>query len=123
MFSTDEMKRLLSDPSEVPGRRRRSTGGALVAGFTAYQDFFAYKSGVYTQHSGNRVGGHAVCIVGYDDDKQAWLAKNSWGNDWGEQGFFWIGYGQCGIDRSMWAVIGISQFYNATSGRTVALKS
>jgi len=116
VWSTDEMKRLLSE--QYDGGPRPAAGGALVAGFQVYEDFLAYKSGVYTHQSGSKLGGHAVCVVGYDDDKQAWLAKNSWGTDWGEQGFFWIGYGQCGIDQPMWAVDSFSQYYNAQFGLT-----
>ena len=39
-------------------------------------------------------GGHAVCVVGYDDTKfeGAFKAVNSYGEDWGDQGFFWISY-------------------------------
>ena len=47
---------------------------------------------------GEYVGGHCVCIIGYDDAQKCWIAKNSWGKGWGEQGFFRIGYGECGID-------------------------
>jgi hypothetical protein len=41
-------------------------------------------------------GAHAVCIVGYDDDKYggAFEAINSWGTSWGNGGFFWLGYDQ-----------------------------
>ena len=35
---------------------------------------------------------HAVSIVGWDDAKQAWLCKNSYGREWGENGFFWFSF-------------------------------
>ena len=39
-------------------------------------------------------GGHALCIVGYDDDKfgGAFEIVNSWGEVWGNKGFLWIRY-------------------------------
>jgi Domain of unknown function (DUF4384)/Papain family cysteine protease len=39
-------------------------------------------------------GGHAVCVVGYDDHKfgGAFQAVNSRGKYWGDAGFFWIRY-------------------------------
>jgi len=44
---------------------------------------------------------HAVAIVGWDDDlcdgQGAWIVKNSWGPDWGDDGFFYMPYGSCGI--------------------------
>jgi C1A family cysteine protease len=36
------------------------------------------------------LGGHAVLIVGYDKNKQMFLVRNSWGDQWGVQGNFWI---------------------------------
>jgi hypothetical protein len=40
-------------------------------------------------------GGHALCVVGYDDRKYdgAFLIMNSWGQQWGNNGFAWIRYG------------------------------
>jgi C1A family cysteine protease len=35
-------------------------------------------------------GGHAVCLVGYDKTKSSFLAKNSFGDDWGDGGYFWL---------------------------------
>lgn len=43
---------------------------------------------------------HAVMIVGWDDNicgDGGWICKNSWGTGWGDQGFFYIPYGSCGI--------------------------
>lgn len=37
-------------------------------------------------------GGHAVVAVGYDDKKQAFLVRNSWGTNWGSKGHFWMPY-------------------------------
>jgi len=38
------------------------------------------------------VSGHAMCVIGYDDDKQAFLVQNSWGTGWGKNGRFWLPY-------------------------------
>lgn len=46
---------------------------------------------------------HAVVIVGWDDDKGAWLVRNSWGAGWGNDGYCWIKYLYNGIGyRSFW---------------------
>lgn len=71
--------------------------GPLITAFTVYDDFFSYNSGVYIQTSDRVAGGHAVAIVGYDNSEQYWICKNSWGSNWGENGFFKIGFGECGI--------------------------
>ncbi|MCW1962256.1 C1 family peptidase [Chryseobacterium viscerum] len=47
---------------------------------------------IWKSHSGTVRGGHAICVVGYDDAKQAFKVQNSWGTAWGDNGFFWIDY-------------------------------
>lgn len=50
---------------------------------------------VYRQESGNLRGGHAVLVIGWDDNKGAWLCKNSWGGEKSGpngDGTFWIAY-------------------------------
>lgn len=39
-------------------------------------------------------GGHAMCVIGYNDnlDGGSFQIVNSWGADWGEDGYFWITY-------------------------------
>lgn len=81
-----------------------SERGPLITRFNVYTDFFSYGGGVYEHVSGAREGGHAVLCIGYSDSKRAWLCKNSWGKGWGESGYFWIRYGQCGINANMYAI-------------------
>ena len=38
-------------------------------------------------------GGHAMCVIGYDDRKQAFQLMNSWGPEWGNNGVAWVRYG------------------------------
>jgi len=38
------------------------------------------------------MGGHAVLAVGYDDERKALLVRNSWGSQWGIEGYFWLPY-------------------------------
>jgi C1A family cysteine protease len=91
-------------------KRHLATVGPLSACFTVYEDFaYAYTGGVYSYHpdtSGEVVGGHCVAIIGYDDTRKCWIGKNSWGKGWGENGFFRMGYGECGIDAEMWGIDG-----------------
>lgn len=62
--------------------------GVAVAVTSAFQ---AYKSGVFNENSNADIN-HAVTLVGWDDSKQAWRIKNSWGKAWGEAGYMWITY-------------------------------
>jgi hypothetical protein len=72
------------------------TYGPVLATFYVYNDFFSYRSGVYTYTTGSYAGAHAVLIVGYDDTQQAFIVKNSWGTGWGESGYFLIAYSEVG---------------------------
>jgi len=81
-----------------------STNGPVAACFKVYDDFYAYRSGIYRHVTGDFLGGHCVCAVGYSDPDKCWICKNSWGTNWGENGFFRIAYGDCGIDYTMWGV-------------------
>lgn len=85
------------------------TNGPVEAAFTVYNDFLAYKSGVYNHVSGSALGGHAIKIVGWGEENKTpyWLVANSWNEDWGDNGFFKIrrGNNECGIEGQIVAGI------------------
>jgi len=91
-------------------RQGLATYGPLVTTMAVYTDFFYYSSGVYTYTSGTLEGYHAIVLIGYNDAGQYFIAKNSWGTIWGEQGFFQIGYSE---------VAGMSQFGEYSIGYTM----
>jgi C1A family cysteine protease len=73
------------------------TYGPLVTGITIYQSAFGpdvAKTGCFPlpAASESAVGGHALCIVGYDDDEKLLKAKNHWGAGWGDGGYAYIPY-------------------------------
>ena len=73
----------------------------VSASFTVYSDFYAYSGGVYEYVYGDVEGGHCILIVGWNDDEQSWICKNSWGPDWGDYGYFRIKWSNCGIGSYM----------------------
>lgn len=85
------------------------TKGCLAAGFPFVFGFNVYPSFEEEQtartglvsmpnHQDEPIGGHAVMAVGYDDDMIAlgmrgyFIVINSWGPDWGDNGFFYLPY-------------------------------
>jgi len=80
--------------------------GPVSIAFQVTKDFTSYKSGVYTSTecgSGPADVNHAVLAVGFGYDPSTklnyWIVKNSWGESWGNKGYFWIqkGVNMCGV--------------------------
>jgi len=71
--------------------------GPLVMAYTVYDDFMAYKRGIYKYTYGSKAGGHAVMCSGWgkESDKPYLQCSNSWGTNWGESGRFRIKWGEC----------------------------
>jgi hypothetical protein len=78
---------------------------ALVGDMAVYQSFMNYVDGVYeTLPNDQLLGYHCIAVVGYDDEKGAWLIRNSWGSNWGMGGYCWIKYGTSQIDTEMFVI-------------------
>jgi C1A family cysteine protease len=74
-----------------------AAGFPFVFGFTVHQSFESdetAKTGIVTMPRWfeRTVGGHAVMAVGYQDADQMFVVRNSWGPDWGAQGYFFFPY-------------------------------
>ena len=80
--------------------------GPVVSSMEVYTDFLSYKTGVYTK--GEDVpkfsGYHTIKIVGWgvedgseeepNKGNKYWIIENSWGEDWGQNGYAKISEGQ-----------------------------
>ncbi|KAF5817528.1 putative actinidain [Helianthus annuus] len=85
------------------------------------RDFQLYASGIYNGSCGIELD-HAVVLGGYgtEDGKEYWIVRNSWGVEWGEQGYIRMERnikdeeGQCGI--AMHALYPIKNGYSIKNG-------
>lgn len=69
----------------------------IIISTTISNEFGALDSfgvSAYREHEVNydQTGCHAMLLVGYDDDLNAFNVVNSWGTSWGNNGFLWIDY-------------------------------
>jgi len=93
---------MMEDPGVLQVKYVLAAHHSCVLGINVYANFDNIQNydNIYTVHdkSGRSRGGHALCLVGYDDNKQtadgpgAFKFVNSWGTDWGDAGYGWMSY-------------------------------
>jgi C1A family cysteine protease len=81
----------------------------LMFGFTCFSSLNSVKAdGIipFPTAGENMIGGHAVLLVGYDDDKKLFKIRNSWGESWGEKGYGYLPYDYLlqGLMVDIWGV-------------------
>jgi len=81
-----------------------SSNGGPVSVCLASNTWNSYTGGILTQCGGANDVDHCVVVTGYNSygsNNNYWIVRNSWGADWGEQGFIWILAGQNLCDISI----------------------
>jgi hypothetical protein len=100
--------------------------GPVQATLRITPDFFLYRSGVYrcggssydrqNPRYANLAAYHSVRLLGWgtsinpltQQQESYWIAANSWGTGWGENGYFHIRFGECEVEETVIATYGKS---------------
>lgn len=103
--------------------------GPIAVGFHGSDfDFLHYTGGIFRSRHCPQSSNHALLITGFGHDGNGtkyWIARNSWGADWGENGYVRIArshgghkgtLGTCGIARSPSVALGGTLLYKSIDG-------
>ena len=75
-----------------------ASGYPVIIGFDVYKSFESEQvadTGMMPYpnvHAEQCLGGHCVLLVGYDNNKNVFIVRNSWGTGWGDNGYFYMPY-------------------------------
>ena len=94
-YGIDSWRRInTADMKEV--KVHLNSGYPVIIGADIDEDFRTGKnpSGeyIYKKRGAKFAGIHAMLVVGFDDRMNAFKVMNSWGENWGNNGFCWIDY-------------------------------
>jgi hypothetical protein len=102
-----------------PVKKSLSEGKPVIIGMNTPVSFFIAKDQWRPYENPNsQYGGHAMCVVGYDDDMYggAFEVQNSWGANWGNDGYIWISYSTFAafVDEAYEIIEDLTQYREAT---------
>jgi C1A family cysteine protease len=88
-------KRVQQDETHI--KSVLNMGFPVVFGISVYESFESErvaKTGIVPlpENSEIMLGGHAIVLVGYDEEKRLFTFRNSWGEDWGDKGYGYLPY-------------------------------
>ena len=67
--------------------------GPISCYVSVTQEFLDYQGGIFVDHTHKSLGGHIIEVAGWGKTKEGqeyWIGRNSWGEYWGENGWFRI---------------------------------
>ncbi|WP_374028946.1 C1 family peptidase [Bdellovibrio bacteriovorus] len=82
---------------------------------------FTYNDAINTQCDSGQIpcGGHAVLLVGYDDERRLFMFKNSWGPTWGNEGYGYVTFDH--VDA--YSDQALTAFFDKLSGPMVRVRT
>ena len=88
-------------------------GFPFVFGFSVYKNWYSDPTTIMPLPAAHEkaIGGHAVLAVGYNDAKQCFIYRNSWGTGYGAKGYFYMPYAyltNSELASDMWTIRGMS---------------
>jgi len=92
---THEISKCVRATPTIDGLIESTAVQPVAAAFHVIQTFMFYRFGVYKSFFCNREPNHGIVVVGYDKTFKTpyFKAKNSWGQIWGDKGYFKIAHG------------------------------
>ena len=86
-------KRVQQDETHI--KSVLNMGFPIVFGISVYESFESEdvaKNGIVPlpEKEERMLGGHAIVLVGYDQEKRLFIFRNSWGEDWGDKGYGYL---------------------------------
>lgn len=89
-----------------------AAGNPIVGGFNVFQSFMGADvatTGIMPMPGKDEKsdGGHCVCFDGYDDRDQTFWVANSWGEDWGQAGWFKMPYANILNIDDLWVLTAV----------------
>ena len=106
-YNTISYQRVVQTLAQMKGCL--AEGYPFVFGFTVYAKWYEKPTSVLPLPGANEsvVGGHAVLAVGYDDKKQLFTFRNSWGAKVGDNGYFYMPYAylaEANLASDLWTI-------------------